>query len=61
MTPETTPEPKGPEDERFVYVVTAEGLEALRRSAAAFDSERETAPAPIGGRRLDTTASDVRD
>lgn len=33
MTPETMPEPDGPEDERFVYVVTAAGVEALRRSA----------------------------
>jgi hypothetical protein len=35
------PEPEGPEDERFAYVVTAEGVEALRAGAAAFDSERE--------------------
>ena len=35
------PEPDGPEDERFVYVVTAAGVEALRETAAAFDSERE--------------------
>jgi len=40
MTPEPMPEPEGPEDERFVYVVTAAGVEALRRSAAEFDSER---------------------
>jgi hypothetical protein len=39
MTTETMPEPEGPEDERFVYVVTAAGVEALRRGAAAFDSE----------------------
>lgn len=31
MTPETMPEPEGPEDERFVYVVTAAEVEALRR------------------------------
>jgi hypothetical protein len=35
------PDPEGPEDERFVYVVTAAGVEALRESAAAFDSEQE--------------------
>jgi hypothetical protein len=42
MTPEPMPEPDGPRDERFVYVVTAAGVEALRESAAAFDSERAT-------------------
>jgi hypothetical protein len=42
MTPETVPEPEGPEDERFVYVVTAAGVEALRESAATFDSERKS-------------------
>jgi hypothetical protein len=41
MTAEPMPEPEGPEDQRFVYVVTAAGVEALRRGAAAFDSERE--------------------
>ena len=45
MTPERMPEPEGPEDERFVYVVTAAGVEALRQSAAEFDSEREAPPA----------------
>jgi hypothetical protein len=44
------PEPEGPEDERFVYVVTAAGVEALRQGAAAFDSERET---PVSDRKLD--------
>jgi hypothetical protein len=49
MTPDPMPEPDSPEDERFVYVVTAAGVEALCRSAAAFDSEqdadeRETVP-----------------
>ena len=39
MTPDTMPEPEGPEDDRFVYVVTAAGVEALREGAAAFDSE----------------------
>ena len=39
---DTMPEPEGPEDERFVYVVTAAGVEALRQGAAAFDSERVT-------------------
>jgi hypothetical protein len=52
MTAELMPEPDGPRDERFVYVVTAAGVEALRESAAAFDSERE-ASAGIGERRLD--------
>jgi len=42
MTPDAMPEPEGPEDERFVYVVTAAGVEALREGAAAFDSERES-------------------
>ena len=45
MATETMPEPEGPEDERFVYVVTAAGVEALREGAAAFDSERETSVA----------------
>jgi hypothetical protein len=27
MTPDPMPEPEGPEDERFVYVVTATGVE----------------------------------
>jgi len=40
MTAEPMPEPEGPEDERFVYVVTAAGVEALREGTAAFDSER---------------------
>lgn len=44
MTIDSMPEPEGPEDERFVYAVTAAGVEALREGAAAFDSERE-APA----------------
>jgi hypothetical protein len=35
------PEPEGPEDERFVYVVTAAGMAVLRETAVAFDSERE--------------------
>jgi len=42
MTPEPMPEPAGPEDERFVYVVTAAGVEALREGAAEFDSEQQT-------------------
>ena len=42
MTPETMPEPNGPQDERFVYVVTTAGVEALRQGAAVFDSEGET-------------------
>jgi hypothetical protein len=35
------PEPEGPEDERFVYVATAAGVEAIREGAVEFDSERE--------------------
>jgi hypothetical protein len=31
MTAEPMPEPEGPEDERFVYVVTAAGVECLSR------------------------------
>ena len=50
MTAERMPEPEGPEDERFVYGVTAAGVEALARSAAMFDSERE---APVSDRDLD--------
>ena len=42
MAPEPMPEAEGPEDERFVYVVTAAGVEELREGAAAFDSEGET-------------------
>jgi len=33
MTPETMPEPEGSEDERFVYVLTAAGVEALPSAA----------------------------
>jgi len=46
MTPDPMPEPEGPEDDRFVYVVTAAGVEALRESAVAVDSERK-APTTI--------------
>jgi hypothetical protein len=53
------PEPEGPEDERFVYVVTAAGVEALREGAVAFDSERE-APAS-DERRLDALPAEARD
>lgn len=42
MKPDPMPEPEGPDDDRFIYVVTAAGVEALRESAAAFDSERAT-------------------
>jgi hypothetical protein len=52
-------EPEGPEDERFVYVVTAEGVEALREGAAAFDSEREAPPG--GGRSSPGHGLDVED
>jgi hypothetical protein len=44
MTTDPMPEPDGPEDERFVYVVTAAGVEAVREAAVMVDSERE-APA----------------
>ena len=60
MTPETMPEPEGPQDERFVYVVTAAVVEALRLSAAAFDSERETVAAAVG-RPLEIARSDAHD
>jgi len=46
MTPDPMPEPDGPEDERFVYVVTTAGVEALRQGAAVFDSEGETRETP---------------
>jgi hypothetical protein len=53
------PEPEGPEDERFVCVVTAAGVEALSRSAAEFDSERK---ATTGGpRRLDVAPASAQD
>lgn len=42
MTPDPMPEPEGPEDERFVYVVTAAGVKALREGAAELDSELTT-------------------
>ena len=45
MTTEPMPEPEGPEDERFVYVVTAVGVLAQREGAAAFDDE-PNAPEP---------------
>jgi len=51
MTPEPIPEPEEPEDERFVYVVTAAGVEALREGAVAFDSERERAGVRRSARR----------
>lgn len=41
MTPVPMPEAEGPEGERFVYLASAAGFEALREGAAAFDSERE--------------------
>jgi hypothetical protein len=46
MTTDPMPEPEGAEDERFVYVVTAAGVEALREGAVAFDSEREALDRP---------------
>jgi hypothetical protein len=60
MTPEPMPETERPEDERFVYAVTAARVEALRESAAAFDSEQEPPPAS-GEQRLDAMPSAVRD
>jgi hypothetical protein len=56
MTPETIPEPEGPEDERFVYVVTAAGVEAVRESVVAVDSERKV-PTARRERRLDAAVS----
>ena len=56
MAPDPMPEPEGPEDDRFVYVVAAE-VEALRESGAAFDSERE-APRTAAP---DATPSGARD
>jgi hypothetical protein len=41
MTAELMPEPEGPADERFVYVVTAAGVQAVRTGAEVVDSERE--------------------
>jgi hypothetical protein len=49
------PKPEGSQDDRFVYVVTAEGVEALRQSAAAFDSERE--PPTAAGRAAGRAAA----
>lgn len=40
-TVERMPEPEGPEDERFVYLVTAAGVAAVREGAVVVDSERE--------------------
>jgi len=60
MTPDPMPEPKGPEDERFVYAVTAAAVEALRQSAAEFDSERDATTA-VGERRLDAAPSGAQD
>jgi hypothetical protein len=54
------PEPEGPEDERFVYVVTAAGVEALRESDAAFDSERAT-PRAAGRTARDSARSEAQD
>ncbi len=50
MTPDPMPEPEGPQDERFVYVVTAAGVEALGQGAAEFDSDRK---APVAERSGD--------
>lgn len=35
MTPDPMLEPEGPEDERFLYVVTAAGVEVLGRCTRA--------------------------
>lgn len=50
MTGEPMPEPEGPDDERFVYVVTAAGVEAVREGAVVVDSEREPALVSIQAR-----------
>jgi len=56
------PEPEGPEDERFVYVVTAAGVEALRAEVVAMDSEwKATPPWRIGQWRLDAASSGADD
>jgi hypothetical protein len=55
MATEPMPEPEGPEDERFVYAVTAAGIEALREGAAEYDSEREARTADAAQRHLDAT------
>jgi len=44
MTTDPMPEPDGPDDGRFVYVVTAAGVEALRERAAAFDGAEIALP-----------------
>ena len=54
------PEPEGPEDERFVYVMTAAGVEALREGAAAADSEQEP-QSVIDEQRFDVVPSAKHD
>ena len=44
MTPDLMPEPDGPQDERFVYVVTTAGVEAVREGVVVVDSDREALP-----------------
>ena len=63
MTPEPMPEPEGPEDERFVYVVTAAGVEAVREGRWWWISEREALPAarPPAERLLDPAHSAGQD
>ena len=47
MAPDPMPEPEGPEDERFVYVVTAAGVEAVREGAVVVDIERRERRADV--------------
>jgi hypothetical protein len=53
MTPDPMPEPEGPEDERFVYLVTATGVEALREAPPTAEQ--------IGERRSYVVPSSPRD
>ena len=49
MTMEPIPEPEGPEDDRFVYVVTAAGAEALARESPASGRSKPPSPAASAG------------
>jgi hypothetical protein len=60
MTSDPMPEPDGQQDERFVYALTAAGVEAVRQGAAAFDSERVT-PGDADRNALDSTRSGAHD
>ncbi len=60
MMTDPMPEPEGPEDERFVYVVTAAGVEAVRGGAVVVESEREATTMSCE-RRLYAAPSSARD